>query len=205
MRRTYIKAGNMAKNFPPDEFDSVTGVGGRHRAKRTAASRFVSFSRYAAVTLVLAGAGIVALNVASGSTAFTDAVSGTTGQAGFNANGMAVTVIDATSKTGLAGKVAKNLYDAGWNVITATNYTLLPKLSAIVASPAPTATPIAAASPTPGASATPAVGDKTVVYVNSASAQSAAQDLLHTLGNYSVVETNTYADPITIVLGNDYK
>jgi LytR cell envelope-related transcriptional attenuator len=204
MRRTYIKAGKMAKNFPPDEFDSVTGVGGRHRAKQTAVSRLVSFSRYAAVTLVLAGVGIVALNVASGSTAFTDAVSVSAGQAGFNANGMAVTVIDATSRTGLAGKVAKRLYDAGWNVVTATNYTLLPKLSAVGATPTPTVTPIPAASATPGAAA-PTIGDKTVVYVTTASAQSAAQDLLRTLGTYSVVQANTYADPITIVLGNDYK
>lgn len=190
----------MAKNFPPDEFDSVAGVGGRHRAKRTVASRFVSFSRYAAVTLVLAGSGIVALNVASGSSSFTDALSGNAGQSGFNANGMAVTVIDATDKSGLAGKVAKSLFDAGWNVITATNYSLLPKLSAIQANPAQTAAP----TPTPGATS-PAIGDKTVVYVTSASAQSAAQDLLRTLGNYSVVQANTYADPITIVLGNDYK
>ena len=50
-----------------------------------------------------------------------------------------------------------------------------------------------------------AIGDKTVVYVTSSSAQSAAQDLLRTLGSYSVVQANTYADPITIVLGNDYK
>lgn len=190
----------MAKNFPPDEFDSVTGVGGRHRAKRTVASRLISFSRYAAVTLVLAGSGIVALNVASGSTSFTDALSGNAGQSGFNANGMAVTVIDATDKSGLASKVAKNLFEAGWNVITATNYSLLPKLSAIQANPAPTAAP----TPTPGATA-PAIGDKTVVYVTSASALSAAQDLLRTLGSYAVVQANTYADPITIVLGNDYK
>ena len=44
-----------------------------------------------------------------------------------------------------------------------------------------------------------------MVYVTSSSAQSAAQDLLRTLGGYSVVQANTYADPITIVLGNDYK
>jgi hypothetical protein len=190
MRRTYIKAGKMAKNFPPDEFDSVTGVGGRHRAKRTVASRLISFSRYAAVTLVLAGSGIVALNIASGSSSFTDALSGNSGQSGFNANGLAVTVIDATDKAGLATKVAKNLYDAGWNVITATNYTLLPKLSAIQGNQTPVNTP----APSP-----------TVVYVTSSSAQSAAQDLLRTLGSYSVVQANTYADPITIVLGNDYK
>ena len=194
----------MAKNFPPDEFDSVTGVGGRHRAKRTVASRLISFSRYAAVTLVLAGSGIVALNIASGSSSFTDALSGNSGQSGFNANGLAVTVIDATDKAGLATKVAKNLYDAGWNVITATNYTLLPKLSAIQGNQTPVNTPAPNPTATSGAN-TLAIGDKTVVYVTSSSAQSAAQDLLRTLGSYSVVQANTYADPITIVLGNDYK
>jgi hypothetical protein len=195
----------MAKDFPKDEFDSVSAPGGRHRAKPTAGSRIISFVRYAAVSVGLAVAGIVALNINSG---FSDLNLGaqTVTQSQFKAGGLGVTVIDATSKQGLAGRVASALFDAGWNVLTATNYALLPKWNA---APAPTTTvaPIAAATPTPAPSASsgPVIGETTVIYVTSTQAQSAAQELMGTLGKYQVIQANTYSDPITIVLGSDYK
>jgi ABC-type anion transport system duplicated permease subunit len=190
----------MSKNFPADEFDSVKAAGGRHRAKPTAGSRLLSFSRYALVTVVISAAGIFGLDIVSGTNNFSDVIGGgssTVGQSEFNANGLGVTVIDATDKSGLASKVAHKLYSAGWNVLTATNSVLLAKLTD---APKP-----AVPAPAPSASATANPADKTVVYVTTSAAQSAANDLLKTLGTYDVVQSNQYADPITVVLGNDYK
>jgi len=195
----------MSKNFPADEFDSVVAPGGRHRAKASAGSRLLSFTRYAAVTLALSVAGILTLDVISGSNTFTDVITGgnqPSGQSQFNANGLGVTVIDATAQAGLASKVAHSLFDAGWNVLTATNLVLLPKLTD--GSPAPTAT----SAPTPAATSggtSEQPGDTTTVFVTTTAAQSAANQLLKTLGNFKVVQSNQYQDPITVVLGNDYK
>jgi LytR cell envelope-related transcriptional attenuator len=189
----------MSKNFPADEFDSVTAAGGRHRAKPSAGSRLLSFTRYASVTVALSVAGILALDVISGTSTFTDVISrAKVGvQTEFNANGLGVTVIDATTKAGLASKVAHNLFNAGWNVLTATNSVLLPKIK--------DAQPPVASSPTPTATPGSTSSDKTVVYVTTSDAQSAANQLLKTLGTYQVIQSNQYADPITVVLGNDYK
>ena len=173
----------MAKDFPKDEFDSVTAVGGRHRAKRTVRSRFASFLRYAALTLAISGVAIVGLNFSSSSTQIGDILNGAgnqaAGPAGFNAGGLGVTVIDSTDKKGLATKVGQSLFDAGWNVVSAVNLNLL------------------------GVTAT--TDNTTVVYATTSSAETAAKDLLKTLGSYTVQLSGAYADPITVVIGSDYK
>jgi len=187
----------MAKPFPTDEFDAVNAIGGRHRAKRTFGSRFVSFLRYALVTVLLAGAGITALIVISGQNKFNDVLNLNTdvvNQPQFQANGLGVTVVDGTKKDSLASGVAHKLFAAGWNVLTATNYYRLPKWSAT-----PTPTPLVTAA------TGQVIGENTVIFVNSAAAKSAATTLMKTLGTYQVVESSNYADPITVVLGNDYK
>lgn len=86
-----------------------------------------------------------------------------------------VTVLDGTSQVGLASKVAHELLDAGWNVITADN--LNP------------ATPLA----------------ETKIYITSKDFDAATKTLVKTLGKYSVEVSGQYADPITVVLGDDYK
>lgn len=196
----------MPKNFPVDEFDSVDAVGGRHRAKASAGTRLLSFTRYASVTVALSVAGILTLDTISGTSHFSDVLSGTTvaTQSDFNANGLGVTVIDTTSRAGLASKVAHSLFAAGWNVLSATNSVLLAKITDAnpAGTPAPAPTPLTSASAATGSEAS--VG-KTVVYVTTAQAQSAANQLLKTLGTYEVVQSNQYADPITVVLATDYK
>jgi hypothetical protein len=187
----------MAQNFPKDAFDSVTDVGGRHRAKRTVGSRFVSFSRYAGVAAVLSAAAVVALNLSSDNSIFSGNVGAknSTQSQSFNSGGVGVTVIDATEQKGLATKVAQSLYDAGWNVLTATNLN------------APGATVVQPGLNFDGTPRVPAatVPETTIVYASNATAQSAAQSVLKTLGNYKVVVSATYADPVTIVLGSDFK
>jgi hypothetical protein len=190
----------MAKPFPTDEFDAVTGPGGRHRAKPGFASRLISFLRYSLVTVLLAVAGIAGLTIVSGENKFNDVLNlgnqtTTVAQPQFKADGLGVTVVDGTNKSGLASTVAHKLFDAGWNVLTASNYSLLPKLKAKVPTPAPLVT-----------SATgEVIGAQTIIYVNSATAKNAATKLMQTLGSYKVIESNNYGDPITVILGSDYK
>lgn len=184
-----IQAGFMSKDFPKDELDSVTAPGGRHRAKRTLASRFGSFLRYAAVVVVLAGIGIGVLNVTSNNSQFAGNVvgAGPNQAQGFQENGLGVTVIDSTDKKDLAGKAAQQLFDAGWNVLSAVN------VPATIGAVGPT-----------GATQT-STDARTVVYAVSAAAEAAAGKVAKALGNYQVVVSSTYQGPITVVLSSDYK
>jgi len=186
----------MAKEFPRDEFDSLTAIGGRHRAKRSLANRLVSFGKYVATVAVLSGIGIGVLVISSGQAAFTDNIGGSSlggstnaGQQ-FNSNGIGVNVIDATTGAGVATKVAQKLFDAGWNVLSASNYSMMPKWSASVTTPAP---------------APDAISASTTVYYTDSAAKSAASSVLRTLGGYKLVQSATYSDPVTVVIGNDYK
>lgn len=187
----------MAKDFPADEFDSVTAVGGRHRAKRTVRSRLASLARYAGVTTVLSGAAIFALSLNSSTTEIGGITAPSAqGLSGFNANGLGVTVVDATDRKGLASKVAMGLFDDGWNVLSAVNLNL------------PEKKPVTGSLPAPTPTATPGAEDPsktTIVYVTTDAAKSAAGDIIKSLGNFKIVQSASYADPITIVLGSDYK
>ena len=84
-------------------------------------------------------------------------------------------VVDAVGQDGLAGTVARKLVEKGWNVVTASN------------------------------SSTGLVAEKTVIYINSDQLNDAAKALTGDLGNYSIEVSNQYIDPITVVLGADYK
>ena len=188
----------MAQNFPKDAFDSVTDAGGRHRAKRTVASRFVSFTRYAAVSATLALAAIVALNFNSDTSVFSGTLGNqntSTQTRSFKSGGVGVTVIDATETKGLATKVAQKLFDSGWNVLSAVNQ-FAP--GATIAKPGLNldGTPIAPVAVTP---------ETTVVYASSAASQGAAQKVLNELGSYQLVISASYADPVTIDLGSDFR
>jgi LytR cell envelope-related transcriptional attenuator len=179
----------MSKDFPKDELDSVTAPGGRHRAKRTLASRFGAFLRYAGVVAVLSGIGIGVLNVTSNNSQF----AGTVGNASnnqaqsFQENGLGVTVIDSTDKKDLATKVAQILFDGGWNVLSAVN---VPATVGTVGT---------------GGAVTNSTDARTTIYAVSPTAESAATKVAKALGNYQVVVSSQYTGPITVVLSTDYK
>jgi hypothetical protein len=179
----------MSKDFPKDELDSVTAVGGRHRAKRTLASRFGSFVRYVAVVAALSGIGIGVLNVTSNNSQFAGSVGGPSNNQAqsFQENGLGVTVIDSTDKQDLATKAAQLLFDNGWNILSAVNV------------PATLGTIGVAGSVTNSTDA------RTTVYAVSQTAESAATKVAKALGDYKVVVSSQYTGPITVVLSSDYK
>lgn len=184
-----IQAGFMSKDFPKDELDSVTAAGGRHRAKRTLASRFGAFLRYAAVVAILSGIGIGVLNVTSNNSQFAGSVgNATTNQAqSFQENGLGVTVIDSTDKKDLATKAAQLLLDKGWNVLSAVNVPATIRAVGV------------------GGAVANSTDARTTVYAVSETAQSAASKVAKALGDYQVVVSSQYTGPITVVLSSDYK
>lgn len=173
----------MSQKFPADDFDFDHEVGGRHRARRGAADRLVEFGAVIASGVVLAGGGYFALQtIAAGGQLGAD-----TGLPQSNVavnqftkgDGIGVSVIDASKGNDAASVLGQKLLDAGWNVWSAS------RMVNSVGNPALTKT--------------------TTVYASSDSNKSAATSLAKSLGNYPVVVSPTYADPITVVLGVDYK
>lgn len=172
----------MAKKFPQDEFDLVERPGGAHRGSVRAADRLIGFTKYLASVVALSGTGILALNLFSASTEVDTSVdiSPTTSVQAetFKGDGLGVTVIDATSKKGLAMKVAQGLLDKGWNVYGAADAGLASGGSNF---------------------------KKTTVYYSTEAAKDAASKVLADLGSYDLKQSAFFSDPITIVLAKDYK
>lgn len=166
----------MAENFPLDEFDQVAPTLGVRRARKSIGSKFLEFFAYFTVSAILAGGGLFGYQTFFGGSSI-DVNS-------LNDNGKATvdsirinetTVFDGVGQDGLAGSVARKLMDKGWNVVTAANVPAGLK------------------------------ADKTVIYINSDQLQDAAKALVSDLGSYSIEVSNQYLDPITVVLGGDYK
>ena len=86
-----------------------------------------------------------------------------------------VTVLDSTDTDGLASTTAQKLVDAGWNVLTADN--LNDGLTQ----------------------------ENTILYIASEDNRSDAKKILKSLGKYSIEVSSSYTDPITVVLGSDFK
>lgn len=166
----------MSQKFPTDEFDSVAPHGGRHRTRRTARDRVREFLRIMAASAAVGIVAIIGLKVADGSVQLNPAdLIAPSTSTTTSVKSTGVTVLDGTTQAGLASKVAHSLLDAGWNVLTADNLGVTPEV------------------PT------------TMVYISSADFEAASKTLLKTLGSYKVEVSGTYADPITVVLGADFK
>lgn len=166
----------MAQKFPSDEFDSVPPHGGRHRTRRTKRDRIREFFRVMAVSAIVGVIAIFGLKIADGSVALNPAdLIAPSASSTTSVKSTGVTVLDGTTQAGLASKVAHSLLDAGWNVLTADN--------------------LNAASET----------TTTTVYISSEQFQAASKSLLKNLGDYKVEVSGNYPDPITVVLGTDYK
>lgn len=168
----------MTKNFPKDEFDAVEPSVGRRRAKRARGSSFLEFVSYFSIAAVIAGGGLFGYQSVFGGGTKLDL-------SGFNEPAAKPSVdplrinetkvYDAVGQDGLASSVAHKLMDKGWNVVTAAD---LPDGLKF---------------------------EKTIIYINSDQLNDAAKALIGDLGTYTIEVSNQYIDPITVVLGADYK
>jgi len=172
----------MSKKFPVDEFDLASLPGGRHRMRRKAANGFLEFVSIAVSTGLVLLAGFYAFNTFNGSQVLPESNPTTAASQVAVVNrggGVGVSVLDASGSQGLASTVAHKLLDAGWNIFAAADL-IDPK----------------------NKKATQKVS---VVYIQSEDLRSKAEALKGDLGNYDIVVSAAYLDPITVVLGKDYQ
>jgi len=166
----------MAENFPQDEFDQVAPAAGSRRARRSGGSKFLEFVSYFTVSALIAGGGLFGYQTFfGGSSIDVNALSDYGKTTTDSIRINETTIFDGVGQDGLAGNVAHKLIDKGWNVVTAANVPLGLK------------------------------AEKTVIYINSDKLQEAAKTLVGDLGSYTIEVSNQYIDPITVVLGADYK
>ncbi len=166
----------MSQKFPTDEFDSAPAHGGRHRARRTKRDRVREFLRIMAVAAIFGFVALIGLRIADGSVVINPAdLIDPSPAVTSTVKSTPVTVLDGTAQVGLASKVAHQLLDAGWNVITADN---LNPVSPVT---------------------------ETKIFISNEEFESATKTLVKTLGKYSVEVSGQYSDPITVVLGDDFK
>ncbi len=166
----------MAKNFPQDEFDQIAPAVGARRARQSGFSKFLEFGTYFTVSAIVAGGALFGYQTFFvGSSIDVNALSDNAKPTTDVIRINETTILDGVGQDGLAGTVAHKLIDQGWNVVTAANLDAGLK------------------------------AEKTVIYINSDALQDAAKTLVKDLGSYTVEVSNQYIDPITVVLGADYK
>jgi hypothetical protein len=98
-----------------DEFDTASGVGGKHLAPKRALDYIVSFLTLTLLSAALAGGGILGLRlwdtgvILSGEVAEEESVPQ-----------LEIAIVDGTN-TGKAQVIGDRLLEAGWNIVSATS------------------------------------------------------------------------------------
>jgi hypothetical protein len=166
----------MDENFPKDEFDEVAPATGVRRTRLSQGSKILEFFVYFTISAVVAGGALFGYQTYFGGSSIDVSTFSDNGKT--SADPLRInetTIFDGIGKVGLAGLVAHKLIDKGWNVVTAANVAQGLK------------------------------ADKTTIYINSDKLQAAAKALVGDLGAYTITVSNQYIDPITVVIGADYK
>ncbi len=99
-----------------DEFDTASGVGGKHLAPKKPIDYIVSFLTLTFLSATLAGGGIVGLQLWDAGVI----LSGLVAQQADAVPQMEVAIVDGTN-TGKAISIGEQLADAGWNIVSATS------------------------------------------------------------------------------------
>lgn len=99
-----------------DEFDTVSGVGGKHLAPKRPLDYVVSFLTLTFVSAALAGGGILGLQLWDTGVI----LSGLVAQEGSGVSKLELAIVDGTN-TGVGLQVGEQLQDWGWNVVSATS------------------------------------------------------------------------------------
>lgn len=169
----------MSQKFPLDEFDSVVSHGGRHRVRRTPKIRALEFLRIVVVALVVAVVGFFGLKFVDSANLLSTSEPVPTISVTDIAKGLEITVLDATTTSGTADRVAATLVDGGFNVVSAGQ----------LGGDSSTNTEIA----------------QTIVFFFNSEDKAAAAVIAKALGTYPVKQSTAYAGDVTVVLGADFK
>lgn len=99
-----------------DEFDTVSGVGGKHLAPKKPLDYVVSFLTVTFLSAALAGGGILGLQLWDTGII----LSGLVAQQESGVSDLELAIVDGTN-TGIGLTVGEQLQEQGWNVISATS------------------------------------------------------------------------------------
>lgn len=97
-----------------DEFDAITGVGGKHLAPKRPLDYVVSFLTLTLISAAIAGGGLLGLRIWDAGVIFT----GTIADSAPAVPQVEITIVDGTN-TGKATAIAEDLLAGGWNVLSA--------------------------------------------------------------------------------------
>jgi hypothetical protein len=165
-------------NSAKDEFDTATGVGGKHLAPKKALDFIVSFLTLTFLSAALAGGGILGLQlwdtgvILSGLVAQGESVAQEGSVPQFE-----VAIVDGTN-TGKAQAMGDQLLEAGWNVVSATSLSDFdPALE-------------------------PA--DSTLIFLSSEAFRADAAGLLTVFPGAAITVSDQFLAPVTVLIGTDY-
>jgi hypothetical protein len=97
-----------------DQFDTVSGIGGKHLAPKKPLDYIVSFLTLTVISALVAGGGILGLRIVDASVIFSRVVAEDNG----GLPQIEISIVDGTN-TGLATSVGDQLLDEGWNIVSA--------------------------------------------------------------------------------------
>jgi hypothetical protein len=98
-----------------DEFDTVSGVGGKHLAPKRPLDYIVSFLTLTFVSAALAGSGILGLQLWDAGVI----LSGLVAEDGRGVSELDLAIVDGTN-TGIGLSMGEQLQEQGWSVVSAT-------------------------------------------------------------------------------------
>lgn len=160
-----------------DEFDTVTGVGGKHLAPKKPLDYLVSFLTLMLVSAMVAAGGLVGLRIWDASVIFTGSLTEESPEASPQIPQTGLAIVDGTNTT-LATEISDTLRAAGWNVVSAVTLTELdPNLP-----------------PSPS----------TLIFISSEEHRSAAELLVIRFPDVAITVSEQFKDPITVLIGTDY-
>ena len=99
-----------------DEFDTVSGVGGKHLAPKRPLDYIVSFLTLTFVSAALAGSGILGLQLWDAGVI----LSGLVAEDGRGVSELDLAIVDGTN-TGIGLSMGEQLQEQGWSVVSATS------------------------------------------------------------------------------------
>lgn len=105
----------MPKSFQ-DEFDTASGVGGKHLAPKRALDYIISFLTLTFLSAALAGGGIIGLQIWDAGVI----LSGLVAEEEPSVSQLEVAIVDGTN-TGKAQSIGDQLTAEGWNIVSATS------------------------------------------------------------------------------------
>ena len=161
-----------------DEFDSISGVGGKHLAPKRPADYIISFLTLTLISMVLAGGGIAGLQILNENVIFSGSVveEETPIESGVPTEEIAI--VDATNSENLLKTLSEQLMETGWNVVSASS--LSDQDPSLPASPA------------------------TLIFISSESYRALGEALQIEFPGAPIEVSSQFEYPATVLVGTDY-